>query len=470
VPGPIDALAGRLPDGAVSTDPAVIAARAHDRWALALLRAVRGDPPPAALAVVTPRSVEEVAETLRWAGETRTAVVPRGAGSGVSGGAQASAGAILLDLSAMDRVLEIDETSLAVSVQAGARGNRLEEALGTAGLTLGHYPQSLAISTVGGWIAAFSAGQSSAGYGAIEDLVLGMTAVLAGGEVIRLAPRPRSAAGPDLRRWFIGSEGTLGVVVEAVLSASPLPGRWAWDAYRPAGFEEGFATARAAAQRRVHPLVVRLYDEPDAALSFGSLGHRGGPVLLFGWDAAQPWAVAQRDAVRSWARAGGTEDLDAAYGAHWWEHRNDAVRTYERVMGEERLFGPGVVVDTMEVAALWRDLPALYPGVRQALLARAEAVGCHLSHTYRAGASLYYTFLYRAADDRAAEEGYLALWREAVAACHAAGGTMTHHHGVGLLKASSLEAELGAGGISVLRRVKDALDPDGLLNPGKLLS
>jgi alkyldihydroxyacetonephosphate synthase len=129
-----------------------------------------------------------------------------------------------------------------------------------------------------------------------------------------------------------------------------------------------------------------------------------------------------------------------------------------------------VVADTMEVAALWREVPALYRAMRDALGEHsAQAVGCHLSHPYRSGASLLFTFLVHGKDDRVAEERYLACWRDAAAACHRAGGTLTHHHGIGLLKSPFLREELGADGVAALRAVKEALDPAGVLNPGKLL-
>jgi alkyldihydroxyacetonephosphate synthase len=465
----LDQLAERLPDGALSTHPGELAARSHDWWSLALLRERRGDRTVRPTAVVFPTSVEDVATTLRWAAETGTAVVPRGAGSGVCGGAEAVRRSIIIDMTTLSNVLAVEANSLTAHVQAGVRGDRLEQALSVQGLTLGHYPQSLAISTVGGWIAAASAGQASAGYGAIEDLVLGMTVVLAGGDVVRLPPRPRSAAGPDLRRLFIGSEGTLGVVAEAVLSVSRAPRSMAWDAYRPSSFEMGVELARQVSQVDVHPLVLRVYDEADAALAFGGLGHSSGPAVLLGFDGSSPGVDGHRGAARRMAHDLGASDLGPDYGTHWWEHRNDAVETYRRIMGEERLLGVGVMVDTMEIAGLWSDLPGLYKAVRDCLASVSQTVGCHISHPYRSGASLYFTFLLRGTGDVEVEDRYVSAWSEAVRACHAAGGTMTHHHGVGLLKAPYMEEELGPDGLALLRRLKAAVDPQGILNPGKLL-
>lgn len=434
-----------------------------------MLRERRGErlPPPAA--VVFPRTTDQVGTVLAWATETGTPVVPRGAGSGVVGGALPVRRGIVLDLSRMDALVSVDQESLAVTVQAGIRGGRLEKELEARGLTLGHYPQSLLISSVGGWIAARSAGQASAGYGVIEDLLLGLTCVLPTGRVVRLRPTPRSAAGPDLRRLFVGSEGTLGVVTEATLSVSPRPQGLRWLAAGPPSFGGGIRLVRAIVQRGLHPTVLRLYDEADAALAFGSMDHAGGPVLIL----AFPQGVSGSDAgfrrVRELASDEGARSLPEAYGNHWWQHRLDAVDLYRRVMGAERLMGDGVIVDTMEVAGLWAGLVPLYEGIRGAIGEFAEAVGCHVSHPYRSGASLYFTFLIRAADDRAVEDRYLACWSAAARACHEAGGTVTHHHGVGLLKAGFMAEELGEGGLELLRDLKRALDPRGVMNPGKLL-
>jgi alkyldihydroxyacetonephosphate synthase len=370
----------------------------------------------------------------------------------------------------MERIVDFDEASFAVTVEAGIRGDRLEGALNAQGFTLGHYPQSMAISSVGGWIATASAGQASAGYGSIEDLLLGLTAALPSGEVVRLPASPRSAAGPDLRSLLIGSEGTLAVVTEAALSVSPLPRGMRWAAFQPASFRHGIELARAVMHSGAHPDVVRLYDDVDAALAFGSAGHTGGPVLLLGF---RDEATAEQgiEICGHLASAAAATVLLSSLGEHWWIHRNDAVGLYRSIMGEERSFGPGVVVDTMEVAGLWSRLPALHDSIRAALLSHAsEAVGCHLSHPYGSGASLYFTFLMRAPDDQAAERAYLTGWEAALRACLETGGTITHHHGIGLLKAPFLADELGTGGIRVLRAIKKALDPEGVLNPGKLLS
>ena len=461
---PLDILASRLPGGTVSTDPQSRRHGAIDSWSLALLRRVRGDDLPEPSAVIFPARTEEVATVLAWASQTGTVVIPRGAGSGVCGGAQADTQAVVLDLSRMDRIGAVDALSQTVEVQAGVRGDRLETALAAHGLTTGHYPQSVAISTVGGWIAASSAGQASTGFGAIEDVLLGLTAVLPDGEILRCRPVPRSAAGPDLKRLLTGSEGTLAVVTEATLACRARPKTWDWLAFGFAEFTTMAEALRDVRRAETGAAILRGYDETDAQLGFGALKHPTGCVALAGFPAGPPGVDARKQAAAEIMQASGTE-LGARYGEHWWQHRNDAVQTFTQIMGPERTFGAGIIVDTMEVAGLWSAVPRLYDGIKTALSAHAQAVACHLSHLYPSGSSLYFTFLIGGADDHEAETRYREAWQQAAGRCDEAGGTITHHHGVGRLKAPFLTSELGETGASVLTRIRKALDPAGIMNP-----
>ena len=462
-------LAERLPPGTLTTHPGELAAHARDMWALAMLREARGEkvPPPAGLAF--PGSTEEVATIVRWANETGTAIVPRGKGSGLGGGAQALKRSVVLDLTRMDRILSVDDISQTVSAQAGARGPDVEAALAPHGLTIGHYPESFDISTVGGWIASASAGYASAGYGSIENLVLGMAVVLPDGEVLQLRPLPRSGAGPDLRRMFVGSEGILGVITEATLSAFRAPGDLAWETFRPSSFQSGVALVREVTQRRFDPLAVRLMDDADATLAFSAFGYQGAPVLIVGFDAGSPGAEARRARLGELAREMGARAIGPELAEHWWQHRHDSVALYAGVMGEERTFGDGVVADTLGAAALWRAIPRLYDEIRGALLDTCDIVTCNLANPYPSGASLRFGFVLRAADDREAERVYLDTWKEAVARCLRAGGTPAHHGDVGLLLAGSLAMEVGEAGAGALARIRTALDPAGVMNPEKLV-
>ena len=453
----------------VTTDVDVLTAASVDWWPLALLRRVRGDRPGLPAAVVRPRSTADVSTALRWATAEGVAVVPRGGGSGVCGGAVPPAGSVVLDMTALGRVLAIDEESHVVHTEAGILGDALEAALNERSLMLGHYPQSFSLSTVGGWIAATSAGQATPGFGFIEDRVLGLTVVRPTGEVVTLKPRPRSAAGPDLRRLFLGSEGTLGVVTEAWLAASPCSDQVVWDGFVLPTFDACFAAARAIRRAGIHPRINRGWDEDDSRHGFSDLDIGSGCVCVVGFTADEPGVAERQHAAADIYVAHGGNHLGSEPGERWFAHRLDAADVFRDVMGPARTLGSGVVIDTIEVAGLWSGLPTLYRGVRSALLSLAESTRCHFSHVYPTGACLYYTFILRDTDDLTVEHRYHATWRQAADACIEAGGTLTHHHGMGRLKAAYVESELGPEAAALLRQLKALLDPAGILNPGALL-
>jgi alkyldihydroxyacetonephosphate synthase len=466
----LDALITALPQGAVLTATEDRRERVGDWSARSWLASLRRQDGPLPAAVVLPATTSHVAVVLEWADAHRVSVVARGGGSGVVGGAVPPADGIVLDMMNMSEVISIDETSMTVTVEAGVRGDRLEAALQAKNLTLGHYPQSLSLSTVGGWIASSAIGHASVGYGAIEDLVLGLEMVMPGGRIARMRAVPRSAAGPDLRRLLVGSEGSLGVITVATLSARRRESAYRWVAYELATFETAAALIRSIIQARLPVLIVRAYDPADAALTFGPFGFAGGAVVIGAFDDAVPGLNENLAAVERLARHCEAHRLPDGYGRQWHEHHTDAVDLYRKIMGPERIFGSGVAVDTLEVAGLWSSLGDLYASIATVLADHCEMSGCHLSHAYPSGASLYFTFLIRGSDDVDAEDRHRRCWTAVIAACHEAGGTMTHHHGVGLLKAPYMSEELGEEGLMVLRTIKHALDPHGIMNPGKLFS
>lgn len=403
---------------------------------------------------------------IRAANESRTPLVARGGGSGVCGAAIGSEGAVILDLTAMDSILDIDSESLLVTAEAGASGPKLESALNDAGMTLAHIPQSLHVSTLGGWIGTKAIGQLSTKYGGIEDRVLGLRAVLANGTIVSSKASPRSSTGPDWWRMLIGSEGTLGIVTEATLECFREPQSFSWLGFAPPTFASGLNLFREMIQSDLSPSVARLYDDADAAVSFSRLGITG-PVAILRFEGPERLVAAEVDEARK-IFGKDSEDLGDEPGVHWWEHRFNAVETYRRLMAGEGPLGPHAVVDTMEVAAFWNGLDRLYDDVRAALASVADGVLAHASHLYMSGANIYFTILISSAnDDDDAERRYRAAWEAGMNATIKAGGTISHHHGIGLLKQPWLERELGSG-MEALKRLKVAFDPQGLMNPGKL--
>lgn len=432
----------------VSTDPEDLAGSARDQWAMA---AQVARPPDA---VARPASTEEVAAVLAVCTDARLPVTPAGGRSGVCGGAVPVHGGVVLDLRGMAGVASVDETSLVVDVAAGTYGDVLEAELReTYGLTLGHRPQSIRISTVGGWLACRSAGQYSTRYGKIEDMVAGLDVALAGGRVVSTGGAPRAATGPDLTQLFVGSEGTLGVITGARLRVRPAPAVERRAAYGFDSFADGIDACRRILRRGATPAVLRLYDRDEADRSF----EHPGPLLvvLDEGDAAVVDATmgVVADETGTDGHPLGTEPVD-----RWMGHRDD---TYDL----EELARQGIVGDTMEVAGFWSTLGPMYEQVTAAVRDVPGTVwaSAHLSHAYGDGACLYFSL----AGMRERAGWYVAAWDAAVDAVLANGGALSHHHGIGLAKARFLPAALGPAH-EVLVDLKRALDPAGVLNPGKL--
>ena len=479
-------------------------------------------------AVVRAASVEDVRAVLELARDHGFAVVPWGAGSGVCGGSVAHLGGVVLDLKGLDRILEVDHESQLVRVEAGVNGQVLEDALQARGLTAGHFPSSITCSTVGGWIAARGAGQLSTRYGKVEDMVVGLEVVLADGTLVRTPIAPRAATGPDWNQLFVGCEGTLGVVVAATLRVHRLPARRLFRSWELPDLPAAIRAIREALQRGARPAAVRLYDPLDTLLvaragdapplpppgaeapppdedelplpgvwplsAFGprrlagllqgalpqlkerlertALAHPEllnrltgsipgvGWLLLFTCEGDPELAAAEARITDDACRAAGGTARGPGPAETWW--RNRLAVSFK----QSAVYAKGGFVDTMEVATTWRDLPRLHERVRAAL-APHGLVMAHFSHAYLDGCSIYFTFAALQGDPATTLERYRAAWRDALGAAVEVGAAISHHHGVGLLKAEALVASHGSLH-GVFRAVKQALDPGNVLNPGKL--
>jgi alkyldihydroxyacetonephosphate synthase len=411
---------------------------------------------------------------------------------------------VALDLKLLSRVRSIDGASRTVEVEAGHLGWTLEEKLTRAGHTAGHFTSSISCSTVGGWVAARGAGQLSTRYGKIEDICVGVEAVLADGE--RLVGRAGLGEGPwvDL---LAGSEGTLAVLTAATLRLRPLPERRRFASYELADVESGLAALRALMRAGLRPAVVRLYDpldtlmasggdggghqpkaQPSAGprsrlvglekrLGFAALGiglrgswllnravdlvaRKGCRLVLVFEGSPGPCEVEARESD-ALLRARGARSLGPAPAEHWWSHR------YDVSFRQSALFAAGLWVDTLELSARWDRLDALYEAVRRALSPYALCMA-HFSHAYPEGCSVYVTFAGGGANAEEAAARHRDAWSAALAAALAEGVSVSHHHGVGLAKAEAYQRQLGQGGSRLLAGLKSSLDPEGLLNPGKL--
>ncbi len=426
-------------------------------------------------AVVLPGSHAQVLEILRLCSERRIAVVPVGGGTSVVGGlepdAEGFAGVAALDLRAMNALLEVDEESMLAVHEPGLRGPESEELLAPYGLTIGHFPQSYVYATLGGYAASRSSGQASAGYGRFDELVVGLRVATPVG-TLELGRAPRSAAGPDLRQLILGSEGAFGVITSLTLRLRPAPAERVYDGWRFPSFAEGTAAVRRLAQRSGRPTVIRLSDEAETALNLArpaEIGHgapSGGCLAIIGYEGDGEDVRARRTAAEAVIRAHGAEPAPGA-GEAW------AADRYRGPYVRDAMLDAGAVVDTLETATFWSKLPGLHRAVSDALRESLTAQGtppvslCHVSHVYETGASLYFTIGCAAAEDPVRQ------WMTAKAAAGeailAAGGTITHHHGVGRDHRPFYEREVGELAVGALQAVKTKLDPAGILNPDILL-
>jgi alkyldihydroxyacetonephosphate synthase len=501
------AVSQAVPGLRTSGDDADRALYARDLWPRHHLSVRAGSPAehrPGAIA--WPASTEDVASLVRWAAREGVPLVPFGAGSGVCAGVLPREDVVIVDLKRMARIRSLAKSAPSVEVEAGHMGLPFESALGREGFTLGHFPSSILCSTVGGWVAARSAGQCSGAYGKIEDMVAGLECVTGRGEVVVLRRRTNHA---DLTPLMIGSEGTLGVVTSATLRLHPAPTDRAFGSWSFPTTPHGIDAMRALFQAGLRPAVARLYDPFDAMLARQHSSRttaRPDPKPESPFSGAALRAILRRPgalndllALRATERALGGAMLvvifEGGRGAperglararriiepmlgrwrgedaarHWLERR------YSISYRQAPMFARGAFVDTMEVAAPWSKIVLLYDAVRQAL-GRHVFVMAHFSHAYPDGCCIYFSFAGSADPGLAGEVGwdpaceatYDRAWRAALGAAVDAGGTLAHHHGVGRSKAPRLQAELGTG-IDVVRSLMHAFDPAGIMNPGNLL-
>ncbi|WP_431868165.1 FAD-binding oxidoreductase [Nocardiopsis eucommiae] len=423
-------------------------------------------------AVLYPADHEEVERVLALCSAERVAVVPFGGGTSVVGGVSPLDGGfravVTLDLRRLNRLVSLDTTSLTAVLGAGVRTPHAEAMLAEHGLTLGHMPQSYEYATIGGYAATRSSGQASAGYGRFEDMVVGLRVATPRGTLDAGGP-PASAAGPDLRRLLVGSEGTLGVITEVAVRVRPRPERVLDEAWSFPDYATGVDALRALAQSDTRPTMARLSDETETFVNAALGGREAVPgcQAVLGFEGTEAEVEARAAVVREVMAAAGGTPLGPDPVAHWRETRFHA--PYLR----DTLLSAGILAETLETAASWSDLLPLYTAVVGALTGALDddesgsVVQCHVSHTYATGASLYFTVATGAGEDPATR--WDRAKRAASDAIVANGGTITHHHAVGTDHRPWMAAELGPLGTDVLRAVKSALDPEGVLNPGKLI-
>lgn len=444
--------------------------------------------------VLYPKTENQVLEILRLASDLKVAVIPFGGGTSVVGGIEAlkdsgHKSVLSLDLSQLNQVISIDDISLLATIEAGMLGPALEQALQSKGYTLGHYPQSFEFSSLGGWIAARSAGQQSNKYGRVEDMVSSLT-IANPIEIISTLDAPASAAGPSIKQMLIGSEGLFGVITKAKMRIHKAP---SIKNYRGLLFKDFFSGAQAIRtiiQSGFEPATIRLSDEletgafmkmrPESesilekALSSSvkwylkNRGYNHSPCLMIlGFEANDNSIKKDIKAALEICKEFDGLDLGTRVGQHWYKDR--FALPYLR----DTLLDHKIMIDTLETATTWSNFSSLYKAVQKTLMDSIKNTGaspmvfCHISHSYHDGASLYFSFLAKQIGDEVKQ------WHEIKKATSDAiiknGGTISHHHGVGRDHAPWAQQEHGKLAIAALNSVKQVFDPQGILNPGKLI-
>jgi alkyldihydroxyacetonephosphate synthase len=476
-------------DDLVDTDPELRVRRARGQSLPDLIALRSGRLGAVPDAVARPDSNGDVRRLIDHAKATGARLIPYGGGTSVVGGVTARPSAdplITVDLGGLNDVRALDERSGLVTVGAGITGPDLASHLGDRGLTIGHEPQSWELATVGGWVAARGSGLRSFGSGRIEQLYAGGTLEAPAG-TLEMPPFPASAAGPDLRQLVLGSEGRLGILTDVILRTSPLPEVDRLEAYALPGWGAGHECVRAIAQARIGLSVLRLSTptESRTLLAFADrpaqiralttyLRARRQPkdwaLLLVGAAGSKRLAKAARAEAREIIRAHSGTSIPAL--AETW-----AKTRFRSPYLRNTLWTIGYGSDTLETATDWARVPTLLARLEAAVGSALAPIGekvhvfTHLSHLYPSGSSLYLTYLFRLArDPDETLERWQAIKLAASTVIEAEGATITHHHGVGTDHAPYLVAEKGPLGMAALETIVRTFDPDGMMNPGVLLS
>jgi alkyldihydroxyacetonephosphate synthase len=480
----------------VSTDPLDRVVHARGKSLRDLIRHRGGDVGRVPDVVIRPGTEDEVAAVMRAAIEADAVVIPFGGGTNISGSLEAPSGEqrtiVSVDMGRCDRVLEIDEASRLGRVQAGVFGPHLEEQLNARGWTAGHFPDSFSHSTLGGWIATRSSGMQSDKYGDIADLTRAVRVATPAGLLVT-RPVPHASTGPSVREMVLGSEGRLGIITEATIHVHRVPERRIILGYLFPDWERALAAMHDIAESEASPSVTRVSDAHETQFSFATrkdatpLDRMKSKALtsylqrrrrydleamclsFIGYEGSKGHVAAQRKLVGKIVARHDGLCIGSAPGALYDQKKFDTpyIRDY--------LLDRGAPADVSETSAPWSALPKLYGNVMAAAHVAFAEIGvtgyimCHLSHSYHAGACLYFTFAFKPSAVREPLEEYDVVKGAIQQAFVDSGATLSHHHAVGTEHARWLREDISAPGVAMLRALFDGVDPGANLNPGKIV-
>ncbi|OXM15729.1 FAD-binding oxidoreductase [Paenibacillus herberti] len=453
-----------LGEASVKFDAGSLENRANDTWPLRLVQKTVGGRLPGPLCVVKPQNTAEVAKVLAYLNEQGITTVPFGGGSGVGGGAEPTKESVIIDVGTMNQIIELNEENLYVTTQPAVILGDLEKFLNEKGYTTGHYPQSINLAQMGGLVATRSSGQFSTKYGNIEDVLLGLEAVLPNGEIIRIKNIPRRSVGPDLRHIWLGSEGIFGIITEVSVKIFPTPQERWMQAYAIPNMRQGLGIIQSFVREGWQPAVVRLHDDKETAQKYASYVHEGESVLLILTEGPKGLAQAEGNGVDAIVQAMGGRPLGEDPVQEWLGHRNDVKL--------EKYTSQGIIVDTIEISAMWSDIAAIYEKVTERLTKEVPElllITGHSSHSYKQGTNIYFIFGAQPEQNPdKVEQLYWTIWSKVMETTLEHGGSICHHHGIGKGRAQWVPDELGSS-YSLLKKLKEVLDPNGVMNQGTLM-
>jgi alkyldihydroxyacetonephosphate synthase len=411
--------------------------------------------------ITWPETKEQISEILKLANAEKIPVIPFAEGSGVVGGAIAVYGGIIIDMKKFNKVLELNDKDLTVTVQTGINGMNLERYLNSKGYRGGHIPQSLYTSSVGGYIAHRAAGQFSTKYGKIEDIILGMEVILPQGEIVNFKTISRASTGPQLDKFFIGNEGTLGVVTEATLRIWPMFEKRALISYAFPTIEHTLDATRLILRQQIYPAVIRIYDRMETKRHFGKLKEK--VLVVFVCEGTEKLVDLEETITREVCEENSGVDCGEEPVEHWFESRF-------RVTESSMLPPYKLIFDTIEVSIMWENAAKMYHSVIESAktVKGLIMITAHASHFYPNGVGFYFSFFGAPPKAKTELEFYQDCWNMIVKTVSDEGGSIGHHHGVGINRAHWMEKEWGKEGMNTLKKFKKVLDPNNILNPGKI--
>ncbi len=413
--------------------------------------------------ITWPESTDQISNILKLANREKIPVIPYGEGSGVVGGAIPVRGGIIVDMKKFTKIIEINDKDLTVTVEPGINGMNLERYLNAKGYTGGHIPQSLYTSSVGGWIAHRAAGQFSTKYGKIEDMVIGMEILLPQGELIKFKPIIRAATGPQLDKLFIGNEGTLGIVTKATLRIWPYPEKRALISYAFPTFEDSLEAIRQILREQAYPAVVRIYDADETTRHFEHVEKAKDKVMVvFVCEGNEQVVDVEAAITRDRCEKNSGVDCGREPVEHWFETRFSVTETSTIPPNK-------MLADTIEVAVAWSNAAKLYHRVVEAVknIEGIFLITAHVSHFYPNGVGIYFSFAGVEMEDKSDFEMYKEAWRTTMKTVLEVGGSIAHHHGIGINRAEWMDEEWGKS-MKITRELKRILDPNNIFNPGKV--